>query len=93
MSLKPEPAVCVWQGRPVLGFTYDWVSSHGKLSDRSFSEAPTARTFLAVAGDPIESSSTSPSELPSSPALPAEVTISRSGLSHMNVSTWAASTV
>ncbi len=42
---------------------------------------------MAVAGDPIESWSTTPFASPSVPALPADVTMRKSGLFHMNSST------
>jgi hypothetical protein len=52
-----------------------------------FSLAPTVRQFLAVAGVPIESGSTTPLPLTSLPSLPAENRISMSGLFHTNLST------
>ena len=42
------------------------------IEGRSFSPAATVTTFFPVAGEPSESSSISPSELPSTPLFPAE---------------------
>jgi hypothetical protein len=52
-----------------------------------FSLAPTVRQFLAVPGDPMESSSITPLPSVSTPSFPAENRMSMSGCSHMNRST------
>ena len=53
---------------------------------RQFSDAPTVRQFFAVPGVSIESGSTTPSESPSVPSLPAATTISMFLLLQTNMS-------